>query len=203
MHIARQPDCHLPQHPQFIADILKWRASTTENHEILTLLNSKGQVATSLTCAQLHKKAERVGCLLLEKGHINTGDHVALIYPPGVDLIAAFYGCLYVGAVPVTIRPPHPQNLQSTVNTVRTVVDVSKSSIILSTLSVIKLLKSKVSPMMQNSILIQKEKVMKRLMRYFVTLISCKIKVIQQRKLDLSFGFSDASARLCLAGGEV
>lgn len=50
----------LPQHPQFIADILKWRASTTENHEILTLLNSKGTVATSLTCAQLHKKAERV-----------------------------------------------------------------------------------------------------------------------------------------------
>ncbi|XP_045114739.1 disco-interacting protein 2 homolog C-like isoform X4 [Portunus trituberculatus] len=136
-------DDGMRRHPQFIADILKWRASTTENHEILTLLNSKGQVATSLTCAQLHKKAERVGCLLLEKGHINTGDHVALIYPPGVDLIAAFYGCLYVGAVPVTIRPPHPQNLQSTVNTVRTVVDVSKSSIILSTLSVIKLLKSK------------------------------------------------------------
>ncbi|XP_037779846.1 disco-interacting protein 2 homolog C-like isoform X1 [Penaeus monodon] len=131
------------RHPQFIADILKWRATTTENHEILTLLNSKGQVATSLTCAQLHKKAERVGVLLLEKGHINTGDHVALIYPPGVDLIAAFYGCLYVGAVPVTIRPPHPQNLQSTVNTVRTVVEVSKSSLILSTLSVIKLLKSK------------------------------------------------------------
>ncbi|XP_050691601.1 disco-interacting protein 2 homolog C-like isoform X6 [Eriocheir sinensis] len=136
-------DDGMRRHPQFIADILKWRASTTENHEILTLLNSKGQVATSLTCAQLHKKAERVGCLLLEKGHINTGDHVALIYPPGVDLIAAFYGCLYVGAVPVTIRPPHPQNLQSTVNTVRTVVDVSKSSIILSTLTVIKLLKSK------------------------------------------------------------
>lgn len=86
----------------------------------------------------------QVGCLLLEKGHINTGDHVALIYPPGVDLIASFYGCLYVGAVPVTIRPPHPQNLQSTVNTVRTVVEVSKSSIVLSTLTVIKLLKSKV-----------------------------------------------------------
>ncbi|XP_047738270.1 disco-interacting protein 2 homolog C isoform X3 [Hyalella azteca] len=131
------------RHPQFIADILKWRASTTENHEILTLLNAKGQVAVSLTCSQLHKKAERVGVLLLEKGHINKGDHVALIYPPGVDLIAAFYGCLYVGAVPVTIRPPHPQNLQSTVNTVRTVVEVSKSVIILSTLSVIKLLKSK------------------------------------------------------------
>ena len=43
------------------------------------------------------------------QGRLNTGDHVALIYAPGVDLITAFYGCLYVGVVPVTIRPPHPQ----------------------------------------------------------------------------------------------
>ena len=68
---------------------------------------------------------------------------MALIYPPGVDLITAFYGCLYVGVVPVTIRPPHPQNLQTTLPTVRMIVDVSKSAIILSSAAVIKLLKSK------------------------------------------------------------
>ena len=42
----------------------------------------------------------------------------------GLDLIAAFYGCLYVGVVPVTIRPPHPQNLQMTLPTVRMIVNV-------------------------------------------------------------------------------
>ena len=68
---------------------------------------------------------------------------MALIYPPGVDLIAAFYGCLYVGVVPVTIRPPHPQNLQTTLPTVRMIVDVSKSAVVLSSQQVIKLLKSK------------------------------------------------------------
>ena len=68
---------------------------------------------------------------------------MALIYPPGVDLIAAFYGCLYVGVVPVTIRPPHPQNLQTTLPTVRMIVDVSKSQVVLSTFNVIKLLKCK------------------------------------------------------------
>ena len=62
---------------------------------------------------------------------------MALIYPPGVDLIAAFYGCLYVGVVPVTIRPPHPQNLQTTLPTVRMIVDVSKSIVILSAAQVI------------------------------------------------------------------
>lgn len=128
---------------QFISEILKWRAQSSSEHVIFTLLNSKGAVAMTLSCSQLHKKAERIGALLIEKGRINTGDHVALIFPPGIDLICAFYGCLYVGAVPVTIRPPHPQNLQTTLPTVRMIVDVSKSVLVLSNQNVIKLLKSK------------------------------------------------------------
>jgi acyl-CoA synthetase (AMP-forming)/AMP-acid ligase II len=105
----------------------------------------QGQVGASLTCIQLHKKAERIGCLLLEKGKLNTGDHVALVFSPGLDLIAAFYGCLYVGCVPVTVRPPHPQNISTTLPTARMVVEVSKSVAILTNAVTIKLLKSKVS----------------------------------------------------------
>ena len=81
---------------QFILEILQWWAQSTADHVILTLLNTKGAVATVLSCSQLHKKAERVGNLLLEKGKINTGDRVALIFPPAIDLIRAFYDCLYV-----------------------------------------------------------------------------------------------------------
>jgi len=128
---------------QFIAEILRWRASATADHTLFTLLNNRGTSTQTLTCSQLHKRAEKIACLLLEKGRLNTGDHVALIYPPGVDLICSFYGCLYVGVVPVTIRPPHPQNLQTTLPTVRMIVDVSKSVVILSSSQVIKLLKSK------------------------------------------------------------
>jgi len=127
----------------FISEILRLRAHSTSDHLLFTLLNSKGTETQTLTCSQLHKKAERIARLLIEKDRLNTGDHVALIYPPGVELIAAFYGCLYVGVVPVTIRPPHPQNLQTTLPTVRMIVDVSKSSVILSSAPVIKLLKSK------------------------------------------------------------
>jgi hypothetical protein len=53
-------------------------------------------------------------------------------------------GYLVTGAVPVTVRPPHPQNLQTTLPTVRMIAEVSKSALILSTQNVIKLLKSKV-----------------------------------------------------------
>lgn len=46
----------------------------------------------------------------------------------GVDLIAAFYGCLYAGVIPVTVRPPHPQNLAATLPTVRMIIDVSQNT---------------------------------------------------------------------------
>lgn len=48
-----------------------------------------------------------------------------------------------MGAVPVTIRPPHPQNLITTLPTVRMIIDVSKSGIVLSIQSIIKLLRSR------------------------------------------------------------
>src|SRR5699024_10368964 len=121
----------------------KWRAANSPDHVLFTLLNSKNMEVANLSCSQLYKRAERIACLLLERGKPNTGDHVALIYSPGIDLICAFYGCLLLGVVPVTIRPPHPQNLQTTLPTVRMIVNVSKSAFILSTGPVIKLLKSK------------------------------------------------------------
>lgn len=45
--------------------------------------------------------------------------------PAGIDLIAAFYGCLYAGCVPITVRPPHPQNIATTLPTVKMIVEVN------------------------------------------------------------------------------
>lgn len=128
---------------QFITEILKYRSMNSPNHVLFTLLNSKNMEVGSLSCAQLYKRAERIACLLAERGKPNTGDHVALIYSPGIDLIAAFFGCLMLGVVPITVRPPHPANLTTTLPTVRMIVNVSKAGFILSVGPIIKLLKSK------------------------------------------------------------
>ncbi|PIO32989.1 hypothetical protein AB205_0104640, partial [Aquarana catesbeiana] len=127
----------------YLADVLQWRAQTTPDHVLLLLLNSKGAVASSATCLQLHKRAERVAAGLVEKARLNVGDHVALVYPPGIDLIATFFGCLYAGCIPITVRPPHPQNLTTTLPTVKMIVEVSKSACILTTQAIMRLLKSK------------------------------------------------------------
>ncbi|CAB1330183.1 unnamed protein product, partial [Coregonus sp. 'balchen'] len=102
---------------QFLSEALQWRAQSDPDHVLYVLLNAK-----------LHKRAEKITSALMERGGLNTGDNVVLLYPPGIDLIAAFYGCLYAGLIPVTVRPPHPQNLAATLPTVRMIIDVSKAA---------------------------------------------------------------------------
>uniref|UniRef100_A0A3B4ENJ7 DMAP1-binding domain-containing protein n=1 Tax=Pygocentrus nattereri TaxID=42514 RepID=A0A3B4ENJ7_PYGNA len=127
----------------FLSEVLQWRAQTTPDHVLFTLLSSRGAVLSSLTCLQLHKRAEKIAAMLMERGHLQDGDHVALVYPPGIDLIAAFYGCLYAGCVPITVRPPHPQNIATTLPTVKMIVEVSRSACVMTTQVISKLLKSK------------------------------------------------------------
>uniref|UniRef100_A0A8C1X2R9 Disco-interacting protein 2 homolog Ba n=1 Tax=Cyprinus carpio TaxID=7962 RepID=A0A8C1X2R9_CYPCA len=129
---------------QFLSEALQWRAQTDPDHVLYMLLNAKGVAVSTATCSQLHKRAEKITAALLERGGINTGDNVVLLYPPGIDLIASFYGCLYAGCIPVTVRPPHPQNLAATLPTVRMIIDVSLfSSCILTTQTLMKILRSK------------------------------------------------------------
>uniref|UniRef100_A0A669DDU4 Disco interacting C n=1 Tax=Oreochromis niloticus TaxID=8128 RepID=A0A669DDU4_ORENI len=127
----------------FLSEVLQWRAQTTPDHVLYTLLNSRGTIASSLTCVQLHKRAEKIAAMLAERGHLQDGDHVALVYPPGIDLIVAFYGCLYAGCVPITVRPPHPQNIATTLPTVKMIVEVSRSVCVMTTQVISKLLRSK------------------------------------------------------------
>ncbi|CAK6965550.1 disco-interacting protein 2 homolog C isoform X11 [Scomber scombrus] len=112
----------------FLSEVLQWRAQTTPDHILYTLLNSRGTIASSLTCLQLHKRAEKIAGMLAERGHLQDGEHVALVYPPGIDLIVAFYGCLYAGCVPITVRPPHPQNIATTLPTVKMIVEMSHTA---------------------------------------------------------------------------
>lgn len=61
-----------------------------QQHSLTNLLflsfSLQGTVASTASCLQLHKRAERVAAALM--GRLNTGDHVALVYPPGMSQAA-------------------------------------------------------------------------------------------------------------------
>ncbi|KAL3108583.1 hypothetical protein niasHT_015505 [Heterodera trifolii] len=125
------------------AEILRYRAQHSPEHVLYSLLNSRGVETDALTSSQLLKRAERIAALLTEKGRLNAGDHVALIFPPGLDLVAAVFACFFASLVPICIRPPSVHNFHSSMLTVRMIIDVSKAVALLSNGTLIKLLRSK------------------------------------------------------------
>ena len=68
------------------------------------LLNGQADQA-SLTYAQLDRRARAIAARLQDMGL--AGQRVLLVYPPGLDFITAFFGCLYAGCVAVPTYPPH------------------------------------------------------------------------------------------------
>ncbi|WP_166360185.1 non-ribosomal peptide synthase/polyketide synthase [Pseudomonas akapageensis] len=67
------------------------------------------------TCsfAQLDVRARTVGAAL--QGSAGAGERAVLLFPSGLDYVAAFFGCLYAGCVAVPAYPPEslkPQHLE-------------------------------------------------------------------------------------------
>jgi amino acid adenylation domain-containing protein len=57
-----------------------------------------------LSYRDLDYKACAIAALLQE--NVNPGQRVLLLYPPGLEFVAAFFGCLYAGVVAVPAYPP-------------------------------------------------------------------------------------------------
>ena len=89
-----------------LVELLRQRASQQpERPGYCFLLDGDGTEA-QLTYAELDRRARALGVALQRLGA--TGERALLLYPPGLDYIAAFFGCLYAGTVAVPAYPPRP-----------------------------------------------------------------------------------------------
>lgn len=90
-------------------DIVRQRALQQPEKRIYTFLADGETQAIDLTYAEVDQHARIVAASLLAEAKF--GDRVLLLYPPGLDYIAAFLGCLYAGMVAVPAYAPNPAQL--------------------------------------------------------------------------------------------
>ncbi|MEM7132754.1 MAG: MupA/Atu3671 family FMN-dependent luciferase-like monooxygenase [Chloroflexota bacterium] len=87
-----------------LVDLLRWRAEASPNTRAYTFLIDGERDEVHLTYAELDQAARAIAAQLQEMSTI--GDRTLLLYPPGLDFIQAFFGCLYAGVVAVPTYPP-------------------------------------------------------------------------------------------------
>ena len=87
-----------------IVDLLRQRAAYRPHDRAFAFLVDGESEEINITYSELDRKARAVGAWLIASGM--TGKRVLLLYPSGLDFIAAFMGCLYGGAIAVPAYPP-------------------------------------------------------------------------------------------------
>lgn len=90
--------------PSTLLELLQQRAAQEPDRTAFTFLDDTGAEADSVSYAELDRRARRVAASL--QSSCRTGDRVLLLYPPGLEYIAAFFGCLYSQTIAVPLYPP-------------------------------------------------------------------------------------------------
>ncbi|MCC6508134.1 MAG: aminotransferase class I/II-fold pyridoxal phosphate-dependent enzyme [Pirellulaceae bacterium] len=93
---------HLPPRTDLAAVLQHWAVHRPDR---VAFFFSDGEGdEISLTYAQLDAAARNVGGYLQKQGA--AGQRVLLVYPPVLDFVVGFFGCLYAGATAVPAYPP-------------------------------------------------------------------------------------------------
>ncbi|MFL6199419.1 MAG: amino acid adenylation domain-containing protein [Thermoanaerobaculia bacterium] len=100
---------HSPDRPASIGEALRLQAALRPGRRAFVFLADGEEESERLTYRALDRRARAVAALLQRHGA--TGERVLLLFPPGLDFVAAFFGCLYAGAVAVPAHPPHERSL--------------------------------------------------------------------------------------------
>ncbi|MGO8747212.1 MAG: AMP-binding protein [Thermoguttaceae bacterium] len=87
-----------------LVGLLRHRAATLGDRQAFRFLPGHGAEATAITYRELDERAMAIGGELQTRAAC--GSRALLLYPPGLDFVAAFFGCLYAGIVAVPVAPP-------------------------------------------------------------------------------------------------
>ncbi len=98
-----------------LTDLLRQRAQQFPTRRAFAFENETGQTV-AWTYAELDRRATTLASWLAERAEV--GDRALLVYPAGLDFIAAFFGCLYAGVLPVPATYPKPRRPSPRLDTI-------------------------------------------------------------------------------------
>jgi amino acid adenylation domain-containing protein len=130
-----QQEASLPVYCTTLVELLRLRAKQQPDDLAYRFLPS-GQINGNIeewTYRGLDLRARTIAAQLQEASA--EGERALLLYPPGLEFISAFLGCLYAKVVAVPAYPPHPTRLDRTLPRLRAIAQDSGARFILTTRS--------------------------------------------------------------------
>ena len=141
MHSKRQayPDSYRDtgQMPSTLVELLQRRALNQPDFPGYTFLVDAETKEANLTHGELHKQACAIAALL--QSAVMAGERALMLFPPGLDFLAAFFGCLYSQVVAVPAYPPDRARLNRTLPRLRAIISDAQAKVVLTTSPILSL----------------------------------------------------------------
>ena len=118
----------MSSNPASFVHLLRQRALDQPERQIYRFLPEGESEGAALSYGELDLRARAIAAQLQSEGA--PGDRVLLMYPAGLEYIAAFFGCLYAGMIAVPLYPPRPNR---TLHRIQSVVTDAEAKFALTT----------------------------------------------------------------------
>ena len=114
-----------------VVEIFRSRAEAQRDSRGYVFLEDGETEISALTYGELARRSRAIAAALQQS--VAPSARALLMYPPGLEFIAAFLGCLYAGVLAVPAYPPHPARLARSLPRLRAVVRDAETAVVLCT----------------------------------------------------------------------
>ena len=119
--------------PANLVRLIQYRAETEPDAPAFTYLANGVDDEIIMSNAGLDQQARRIAAWLQSRNMF--GQRILLLYPPGLEFITAYFGCLYAGAIAVPVYPPRRNR---SIQRIQSIADSAEAAVALTTEDVIK-----------------------------------------------------------------
>ncbi|MFG2192937.1 FAD-dependent oxidoreductase [Streptomyces sp. NPDC048639] len=122
--------------PDSLVQVLRERAEQRPEQPVYhSLARGADAPVRVLTFGGLDRQARAIAVALRDR--CPSAGRALLPYPPGLDFVVGFFGCLYAGVVPVPVYPPNPTRLERTLPRLEAIAADAEAAVLLSTAPVL------------------------------------------------------------------
>ena len=124
--------------PTTIVELLRTRAVAQSDELAYTFMVDGKKEGDRFTYAELDRQTRAIAATLQK--YNAEGERALLLYPQGLEVIAAFCGCLYAGTIAIPVPPPESGRLKRTLPRLRSIVRDAEATIALTTAGILELI---------------------------------------------------------------
>lgn len=121
----------LPKSVQTLADLFLHRCQQPMEGVAYAFVRDTLELDGELSWRELRKRVMQLSQVL--RSRTAPGERLLLLYPPGLDVVVAFWACIYAGLIPIPAPPPDSIRRKHSLPRLRAIMDDAHASLVLTT----------------------------------------------------------------------